>query len=526
MSAIREQQTGVTLLNIRGQRLNIREQQLRETEEQFQEVARQWLTKERQLQELAELVAIREQQLQAKDEQLREKEQRLLDRDAKLREQDQQLQVRAGQLHERELLIQAKDQLLQTSEQLIAANNRLLEATELQLEEKARQIEEREGQLRGLSEQLQESNRELQEQSQRFQELNGQLSIKQQHLDDLLNSNALRIGSTLTWPVRKLRHSRLRVVQPLRQPPVQEAISISVPECEDRAEIVTVAAPDALPSRDAGTLVIGVVTYNNSREQLARLARSIELAVAQVDEAQVRVRLVVIDNGENSFWPQTTIELSRVESLGNVGFGRGMNVLMEDAFADAETEWFLCVNPDGVMHHNALKEILSSSKSYPNSLIEARQFPEEHVKPYDPRTLETPWASGACLLIRRRIFETIGGFDTNFFMYLEDIDLSWRARSAGFSVHVSPRALFGHAVLHRKPDAHTDKTFLLSGRYLAFKWKNRDFHTWTERELVKRNYFPSRSELPLLAEADSAALEIDTTLTDFEHYFNFSSPRW
>lgn len=519
MSAIREQQTGATLLDMRGQRLNIREQQLRETEEQFQEVARQWLTKERQLQELAELVAIREKQLQAKDEQLREREQLLLERDAKLLEQDQQLQARAGQLHERELLIQAKDQLLQTSEQLIAANNRLLEATELQLDAKARQIEERDEQLQGLSGQLQE-------QSQRFQELNGQLSIKQQHLDDLLNSNALRIGSTLTWPFRKLRHSRLRAVQPLRQPRVREAISISIPEREDRAEIVTIAAPDAQPSRNAGTLVLGVVTYNNSREQLARLARSIELAVAQVDEAQVKVRLVVIDNGEKSFWPQTTIELSRVESLGNVGFGRGMNVLMEDAFAEAETEWFLCVNPDGVMHHAALKEILSSSKSYPNSLIEARQFPEEHVKPYDPRTLETPWASGACLLIRRRIFETIGGFDTNFFMYLEDIDLSWRARSAGFSVHVSPRALFGHAVLHRKPDAQTDKTFLLSGRYLAFKWKNRDFHTWTERELVKRNYFPSRSELPLLAEADSTALEIDATLTDFEHYFNFSLPRW
>jgi GT2 family glycosyltransferase len=130
------------------------------------------------------------------------------------------------------------------------------------------------------------------------------------------------------------------------------------------------------------------------------------------------------------------------------------------------------------------------------------------------------------LIIRLRIFESIGGFDTNFFMYLEDIDLSWRARSAGFSIRVSPNALFGHAVLHRKPDPGVDKSFLLSGRYLAFKWKHAEFFKWAERELVKRKYYQSRSELPALDGLNAISTGINPELADFNHYFNFSTPRW
>ncbi len=102
--------------------------------------------------------------------------------------------------------------------------------------------------------------------------------------------------------------------------------------------------------------------------------------------------------------------------------------------------WFLCVNPDGMLHRDLLVEMLQCAERYPDSLIEARQFPEEHPKPYDPETGLTTWASGACMLIPRRVYETIGGFDENIFMYMEDVDLSWRARGAGFTGSMSRRA--------------------------------------------------------------------------------------
>jgi len=480
---------------MRAQRLAIRERQLQETEEQFQEIARQWLTKERQLQELASLVQIKEQQLQSKDQQIQDK--------------DRALQTRDQQLQEKEQLVRAKEQLLHTTEQLLTTKNQLLAARE-------QQISEQELQLQAKDQQVDELNRQQQEISQ-------QLSVKQQHLDEVLSSRALRIGSTLTWPVRKLRHSRFFSVPSAR---ASNEVAAIAPIHKIAEEVVEADAPATTPSRNVGTLAIGVVTFNNSPGQLARLSRSIKLALRNIDEAQIKVRLFVIDNGRESFWPESSITSRRIETQGNVGFGRGMNALMTAAFAEEETEWFLCLNPDGVLHRGALKELLLSSKAHPDSLIEARQFPEEHVKQYDPRTLETPWATGACLLIRRRIFEGIGGFDPNFFMYLEDIDLSWRARSAGFSIRVSPKALFGHAVLHRKPDLSVDKSFLLSGRYLAFKWKNPEFYKWAERELVKRKHYQSRSELPQLTELNSISTEINPELSDFNHYFHFSQPRW
>jgi len=54
------------------------------------------------------------------------------------------------------------------------------------------------------------------------------------------------------------------------------------------------------------------------------------------------------------------------------------------------------------------------------------------------------FASGACMLISRRLWEELGGFEESFFMYCEDVDLSLRAQLAGASVGVVPGAVFHH----------------------------------------------------------------------------------
>jgi N-acetylglucosaminyl-diphospho-decaprenol L-rhamnosyltransferase len=51
---------------------------------------------------------------------------------------------------------------------------------------------------------------------------------------------------------------------------------------------------------------------------------------------------------------------------------------------------------------------------------------------------EVGWLTGACLMIRRDVFEQLGGFDENFFMYFEDKDLCKRVRDAGFKVIYNP----------------------------------------------------------------------------------------
>lgn len=56
----------------------------------------------------------------------------------------------------------------------------------------------------------------------------------------------------------------------------------------------------------------------------------------------------------------------------------------------------------------------------------------------------TDWVSGAALFIRREVFEKIGGWDSNFFMYLEDADLCWRAKKINFSTVISQKTSVIH----------------------------------------------------------------------------------
>jgi GT2 family glycosyltransferase len=121
----------------------------------------------------------------------------------------------------------------------------------------------------------------------------------------------------------------------------------------------------------------------------------------------------------------------------------------------------------------------------------------------------------------------VGGFDPNIFMYLEDVELSWRVRSAGFSVRLAPGALFGHSVLGRAPSPAVERFTLTSGRYLAFKWKGERFREWVEGLLVGRGLFASRAELPALPEPGAGRFDtFDTSVADFEHGFDFAPVRW
>ena len=52
---------------------------------------------------------------------------------------------------------------------------------------------------------------------------------------------------------------------------------------------------------------------------------------------------------------------------------------------------------------------------------------------YDTNTQVT-WASGACLVVRKSVFDALGGFDATFFMHFEEIDLCLRAQAKGHQV--------------------------------------------------------------------------------------------
>lgn len=54
------------------------------------------------------------------------------------------------------------------------------------------------------------------------------------------------------------------------------------------------------------------------------------------------------------------------------------------------------------------------------------------------------WVKGAALAIRREAFAAIQGFDEDYFMYSEEVDLCWRALAAGWEVHYTPEARVVH----------------------------------------------------------------------------------
>jgi GT2 family glycosyltransferase len=236
---------------------------------------------------------------------------------------------------------------------------------------------------------------------------------------------------------------------------------------------------------------IGVITFNDGN--VARLLPSAIQSASQARKYhQFSAVLIGVDNGEPRFstfiqeWSAGEgVETLSLPSLGNVGFAKAMNRMMEEGFKRS-CDYFLAVNPDGVFHANCLNELVNAAQRSPNAVLEARQFPEEHSKFYDPISGETAWVSGACLAIPKRVYDRIGGFDDNIFIYNEDVDLSWRAQAEGFETRIAFDALFAHEIFGRKWSQRAKKNFFGSRIYLASKWGASEFVQKYKQDYLQR----------------------------------------
>jgi GT2 family glycosyltransferase len=82
------------------------------------------------------------------------------------------------------------------------------------------------------------------------------------------------------------------------------------------------------------------------------------------------------------------------------------------------------------------------------------------------------YVSGACMLIRREVFEKIGLFDESFFMYFEDVDFCLRATRAGFKLSLETEAVVEHQISEHKFTGDKKKINynLQSNYFFAQKW--------------------------------------------------------
>lgn len=276
---------------------------------------------------------------------------------------------------------------------------------------------------------------------------------------------------------------------------------------------------------DAG-LTVAIVTYHPDAAWLDRTFRSLATAVAVALEAGTLevVDIVVIDNAaSNATTPQLTtlrkacngIAHVRTHALaghGNVGYGRGNNL----GFAQyGNHEFFLVLNPDVEIDRDAIRAgvehlrqhadcaLISPAATAPDGqpLYLLRRAPSvaglllrgfapafvlrwfsrylasyEYRAPGDPpfdTDLPQPvTASGCFMLMRSNAFRAVDGFDSSFFLYFEDFDLSLRLKKVGELVRIGACRIVHAGGFAANKGAHHRQLFMRS----AIRYFNK--HGW------------------------------------------------
>lgn len=93
------------------------------------------------------------------------------------------------------------------------------------------------------------------------------------------------------------------------------------------------------------------------------------------------------------------------------------------------------------------------------------------------RERDAGWLSGSCLLLRWDAFDSVGGFDSRYFMYMEDVDLGDRLGRAGWRNIFTPAAEIRHAQGHSASShpeitvrAHHDSAYRFMSDRLTGPW--------------------------------------------------------
>lgn len=240
--------------------------------------------------------------------------------------------------------------------------------------------------------------------------------------------------------------------------------------------------------KDKASIQVQAVLYRNGPEELSRALEALNNAAGEAAKAGYAVSLKWGDASpepvfsDREWWEikNRFSQLSEMEYLvwqKNTGYGCGNNLLAKEA----ETDYLLIMNPEILVSPRAIISLLDCFQAPETGIAEARQIPMEHPKRFDPMTGETAWASGACFLIPATLFRQLGGFDSEtFFMYCEDVDLSWRIRMAGKKVIYQPLASVFHSRIFSvdgkyQPSATEMQYTVLSEALLAYKWSYPEF---------------------------------------------------
>lgn len=208
---------------------------------------------------------------------------------------------------------------------------------------------------------------------------------------------------------------------------------------------------------------IDIIIVNwNSGSLLERCIRSIYQPISEID-----FKIIIVDNNSTDEslgnLPLKNLELV-IKSESNLGFAKACNL----AVNKSDSEFLLFLNPDTIVSSSALESAIHFLSSVPDAgIVGVRQESEKgelvpscsrflrlknlindifgisRILPWKikPATIMTDWnhnnssvvdqVMGSFMLMRRIDFVRLGGFDEQFFMYFEDMDIAKRILTLG-----------------------------------------------------------------------------------------------
>ncbi len=240
-------------------------------------------------------------------------------------------------------------------------------------------------------------------------------------------------------------------------------------------------------------LTIAIVSHN-AKEELAACLESV-FASTHLDSYEV----LVADNASTDGTVEMLVErfprVRVIASPENLGFGRASNLCWQEA----KSSLVLFLNGDTVVSDRALDRLVEVARKrpeagaigprllYPDGEIQmsfgampglASEILQKlwnagyargkgplrsAVRKRYSRERAVDWVSGACLLARRDVLETVSGFDENFFLYSEDVDLCARIRATGARILFTPEVEIVH-LLGRSVSKNRDRVVYESHR--------------------------------------------------------------
>lgn len=239
-------------------------------------------------------------------------------------------------------------------------------------------------------------------------------------------------------------------------------------------------------------LTIQIVNYN-SREIIKDCLDSLKENLKNIHESDVVIINNDLDNlSEMIRDTRLPFRVKVIEVNENIGFGRAHNL----GCCEKRGEFLLFLNPDTKVPEGALEKMLcameadkgvgivgpvlvdhkgcAAEESYgfkktPFSTIKNKLFTSEHGTEKKD-IFEVDWVSGGAMLIRRNLFDELGGFDDNYFMYFEDVDLCLQAKKKGYKILVHPSSrIFHRSGQSFRGDQNKKKYYYTSQEYYFLK---------------------------------------------------------